>query len=257
MDKQEDHKYPINGIRLRLHRIIFEAETPAGKLFDIILIVTIMLSVLVVMLDSMKRFNDLYGQYLYILEWTFTIVFTIEYLLRIYCTGKPIRYIISFFGIVDLLAILPTYVGLILPSSKFLGVIRLLRVLRVFRVLKLVQYLSEAQQLVKAMHASHRKIEVFLYGVLTMVVILGSLMYVIEGEENGFSSIPRGVYWAIVTMTTVGYGDIAPKTDLGQALASVVMITGYAIIAVPTGIITAELTRHDNSNKGVTTITCP
>ncbi len=248
---------PLSKHRQKIHQIIFEAETPAGKLFDVLLMVTILLSVLVVMLDSLKQISQVYGHYLYFLEWAFTGIFLIEYLLRVYSTGKPIRYIISFFGIVDLLAILPTFISLFLPGSKYLGVIRLLRVLRVFRVLKLVQYLSEAQHLVVALHSSRRKIEVFLFGVLTMVVILGALMYVVEGEENGFTSIPKGVYWAIVTMTTVGYGDIAPKTDLGQALASIVMITGYAIIAVPTGIITAELSRVDPLKMEVTTICCP
>jgi voltage-gated potassium channel len=241
--------------RLRLHEIIFEAETPAGKLFDLLLIISIMLSTCVVLIDSIKDINNLYGQYLFVLEWTFTIIFSMEYCLRIFCTGKPVHYIFSFFGIVDLLAILPTYISLFFPGSQYLGVVRVLRLLRVFRVLKLVQYMTEMQRLTQALYASRRKIEVFLYGVITLVIILGSLMYVIEGEENGFTSIPRGIYWAIVTMTTVGYGDIYPKTTLGQALASIVMILGYSIIAVPTGIITAELTNLE-SKHDITTITC-
>ena len=255
MQQKGDHNNPLSNVRYRLHQIIFEAETPAGKTFDILLIVSIILSVLVVILDSINRVNERYGEYLYMLEWMFTILFTIEYGLRIYCTGKPFRYIFSFFGIVDLLAVLPTYLSLLLPGSQYLGVVRVLRVLRVFRVLKLVQYLSEARLLITALHASRRKIEVFLYVVLTMVIILGSSMYVIEGEEHGFTSIPRGIYWAVVTLTTVGYGDISPHTDLGQALATVVMILGYSVIAVPTGIISAELARADALK--MTTISCP
>jgi len=241
--------------RFRLHEIIFEAETPAGKLFDLLLIISIMMSTCVVLIDSIKDINELYGKYLYVLEWTFTIIFTMEYGLRIFCTGKPLGYIFSFFGIVDFLAILPTYISLFFPGSQYLGVVRVLRLLRVFRVLKLVQYMSEAHFLTQALYASRRKIEVFLYGVITLVIILGSLMYVIEGEAHGFTSIPRGIYWAIVTMTTVGYGDIYPNTVLGQVLASVVMVIGYSIIAVPTGIITAELT-HLESRHDITTITC-
>jgi len=242
--------------RLILYEIIFEAETPAGKLFDMLLIISIMLSTVVGMMDSIKDINNIYGEYLNYIEWTFTILFTMEYALRIFCTDKPIGYIFSFFGIVDFLAILPTYISLFFPGSQYLGVVRVLRLLRVFRVLKLVQYMTEVQRLTQALYASRRKVEVFLYSVVTLVIILGSLMYVIEGEENGFTSIPRGIYWAIVTMTTVGYGDIYPNTNLGQALASIVMIIGYSIIAVPTGIITAELTNLDSKHQ-VTTITCP
>jgi voltage-gated potassium channel len=255
MNKHRNRKKFLEKERLRLHEIIFEAETPAGKLFDLLLIISIILSVLIVMLDSMKDINDIYGNYLYILEWSFTIIFTLEYILRLFCIGKPFHYIFSFFGIVDFLAILPTYISLFFPGSQFLGIVRVLRLLRVFRVLKLVQYLSELQHLTQALYASRRKIEVFLYGVITLMVILGTLMYVIEGEENGFTSIPKSIYWAIVTMTTVGYGDIYPKTSLGQTLASIVMIIGYSIIAVPTGIITAELTQID-SEQQVTTISC-
>ena len=258
MNKPLSTKNSLGRIRFRIREIIFEAETPAGKLFDILLIVCIILSVVVVMLDSMKQVNAAFGEYLYLLEWTFTIIFTIEYLLRVISTGKPLRYIFSFFGIVDLLSIIPTYSSLFFPGAQFFGVIRVLRVLRVFRVLKLVQYLSEVQQLSTALYASRRKIEVFLYAVMTLVVILGSLMYVIEGEEHGFTSIPRGIYWAIVTMTTVGYGDISPKTNLGQTLASFVMIIGYSVLAVPTGIITAELTRSESTKLvTVTTYSCP
>ncbi len=238
----------------RLHEVIFEADTRAGKRFDVLLIFCILLSVVVVMLESVASIRSQYGQALYIAEWGFTILFTIEYILRLVCVGKPIRYAVSFYGIVDLLAILPTYLDLIFPGSHYLLVIRVLRVLRVFRVLKLVQYLSEARLLVMAIRASRRKVTVFLVAVLTMVVILGSLMYVVEGEENGFTSIPRSIYWAIVTLTTVGYGDITPKTELGQIFSSFVMILGYGILAVPTGIVTVEL---NNAARHVSTQACP
>ena len=227
--------------RFQLHEIIFEADTPVGKLFDVLLIWTIVISVLAVMLDSVTTIRNQYGSMLYLLEWFFTIMFTIEYLLRLFCVGRPLKYAISFFGIVDLVAIVPTYLSLILPGSQYLLVIRVIRVLRVFRVLKLAHYLSEATIILRALKASQRKISVFLFTVLVLVVIFGSLMYLIEGEENGFTSIPRSVYWAIVTLTTVGYGDISPQTPFGQALAAIIMIMGYGIIAVPTGIVTVEM----------------
>jgi voltage-gated potassium channel len=227
----------------KLHTIIFEADTPKGKLFDVSLIFLIILSVFAVMLNSVKPINIKYGDILYIAEWVFTIIFTIEYILRLLCVGRPFKYATSFFGLVDLLSIIPTYLSIFLPGSQYLIVIRILRVLRIFRVLKLVQYLSEANTLLKALQASRRKIIVFLFTVLTLVVIFGSLMYLIEGVENGFTSIPRSIYWAIVTLTTVGYGDISPQTGPGQAVASIIMILGYGIIAVPTGIVTVELSR--------------
>jgi voltage-gated potassium channel len=208
-----------------------------------------------VMLDSIGSMRLAYGGLLYGIEWFFTLLFTIEYLLRIVCVGRPFHYVISFFGIVDLLAIVPTYLSLVLPGSQFLLVIRILRILRIFRILKLVSYLKEAHLLVKALKASGRKIAVFLYTVLTLVVIFGSLMYVIEGEANGFTSIPRSIYWAIVTLTTVGYGDISPQTSIGQAVASMVMILGYAIIAVPTGIVTVEMSHAFPAS--VSTQACP
>jgi voltage-gated potassium channel len=229
--------------RKRLYTIIFESDTPAGKWFDVILIVSIFVSVIVVMLDSVHTTSEEYGPVLYALEWFFTLLFTVEYILRLLCIGNPARYARSFFGIIDLMAVLPTYVSLLLPGTRYLLTIRILRILRVFRVLKLVEYNFESQQLVQALWASRRKIIVFLFAVFTLVVIFGSLMYLIEGEERGFSSIPRSVYWAVVTMTTVGYGDISPKTNLGQALAAVIMVMGYGIIAVPTGIVTVELSR--------------
>ena len=235
----------LQGWRGSLQEIIFESDTPAGKAFDVALIVVIVLSVGAVMLESVMAIRATYGELLYAAEWFFTILFTIEYVLRLLSVGKPLSYATSFFGLVDLGAIIPTYLSLLLPGAQYLLVLRLLRVLRVFRVLKLAHYLSEAEVILDALRASRTKITVFLLTVLTLVVILGSLMYVIEGEEHGFSSIPRSIYWAIVTLTTVGYGDIAPQTGPGQTLAAFIMIIGYGIIAVPTGIVTAELTRAE------------
>ena len=240
--------------RQRIHEIIFEADTPAGKLFDVVLILAIILSVIAVMLDSMQPVRDRYGGLLYLVEWFFTILFTVEYILRLSCVGRPLKYATSFFGIVDLLGTIPTYLGLFLPGSRYLLVIRVLRVLRIFRILKLVPYVSEATHLLASLKASLRKIFVFLYSVLTLVVILGSMMYLVEGYENGFTSIPKSIYWAIVTLTTVGYGDISPQTPLGQILASGIMIMGYSIIAVPTGIVTVEMTRSMNR---ISTQACP
>jgi voltage-gated potassium channel len=254
MNDQQD-KPVRSAMKTRLHDIIFEAETPAGKAFDIGLIVAILLSVLVVILESVARIRQQYGPILHAMEWGFTIAFTIEYLLRLYCVGKPLRYAVSFYGIVDVLAIIPTYVSVFLLGTQYLLVIRIIRILRVFRVLKLMQYWSEALTLSRALRASQRKIFVFLYVVMILVIIIGSLMYLIEGEQHGFTSIPRGIYWAIVTLTTVGYGDIAPATDLGQTLAAIVMIIGYGIIAVPTGIVTAELAREPHIS--LSTQACP
>jgi len=242
---EERHGPPPTRARWRktLHKIIFEADTPAEKGFDVLLIVSILTSVAAVMLDSIAAVRTEYGILLYRIEWIFTLLFSAEYLLRILSVARPLKYVTSFFGIVDLLAIIPTYISLILPGSQYLLVIRILRILRIFRILKLVPYLGEARLLLQALRASSRKIAVFIFTVLTLVVIFGSMMYVIEGEEHGFSSIPRSIYWAIVTMTTVGYGDISPQTDLGQALASLVMILGYGIIAVPTGIVSVEMSQ--------------
>lgn len=242
------------NFRARLHEVIFEADTTFGKVFDEVLIASILLSIIVVMLDSVSGIRAHYAPILTALEWTFTILFSIEYLLRLYSVKRPSAYAFSFFGIVDLLAVIPTYLSLLLPGSQYLLVIRVLRLLRIFRVLKLAQYLGEANQLLSALRASRRKILVFLFAVSTIVVICGSVMYVIEGGENGFTSIPRSIYWAIVTLTTVGYGDISPRTELGQAVAAVIMILGYGIIAVPTGIVTAELTSV--STRRVSTQVC-
>ena len=229
--------------RVLLHQIIFEAETPVGKAFDILLIGSILFSVAAVMADSVAAISERLGATLYLVEWVFTLLFSLEYVLRLVAVDRPGAYARSFFGVVDLLAILPTYVSFFVPGSQYLLVIRILRILRIFRILKLIQYVGEARVLLEALRASRRKITVFLYTVLTLVVILGSLMYVLEGRENGFTSIPRSIYWAIVTLTTVGYGDISPKTAPGQMLASLVMVIGYAIIAIPTGIVTVELSR--------------
>ncbi|MCA9734140.1 MAG: ion transporter [Deferribacteres bacterium] len=241
--------------RAHLHEIIFEADTPAGRLFDVVLIIFILLSIVVVSLDSVRSLR-MYAPWFRFFEWFFTLVFTVEYILRILTTGKPLAYVRSFFGVIDLLAILPTYISLLFPGTHYLLVIRSLRVLRVFRVLKLVQYLKEATMLLQALRASRRKITVFLFGVLSLVLILGSMMYIIEGEKSGFTSIPRSVYWAIVTLTTVGYGDIAPASALGQALAAFIMILGYCIIAVPTGIVSVELTRSFSEQR-ISTQACP
>lgn len=245
----------ISKFQHTLHEIIFEADTSAGKLFDVLLIIAILISVLMVMLDSVSVIQKSYGRFLYAAEWFFTIAFTIEYMLRLFSVGRPVLYARSFYGMVDLLAILPTYFSLLIPGSQYFLVIRLLRVLRIFRVLKLVQYLGEAKLLLAALRASRRKIVVFLFTVLTLVIIFGSLMYFMESKESGFTSIPRSIYWAIVTLTTVGYGDISPKTGIGQFLAAVIMILGYAIIAIPTGIVTVEMAGA--FSKKISTQACP
>jgi voltage-gated potassium channel len=234
--------------QLKLHEVIYEADTPAGKFFDVSLIVFILLSVGVVMLDSVRSISESIGPTLHFLEWFFTIAFSIEYILRLICIKKKLGYFLSFFGIIDLLAILPTYLEFILQSHDArlsvgsLAVIRVLRVLRLFRILKLTPYLAEANVLTMALKASSRKVFVFLSSVVVLVILLGALMYLIESRSNDvFSSIPESIYWAIVTITTVGYGDIAPITSLGKFLASIAMIMGYAIIAVPTGIVSVEI----------------
>lgn len=223
------------------YSIIFEAETPAGKRFDVLLLVAILFSVLAVMLESVSAISEAFGEELRILEWFFTLLFTIEYFARIYVIKKKLRYVTSFFGLVDLLSIIPTYLSLFFAGTHTLLVIRSLRLLRVFRVMKLVRYLEEAGNLSNALKASKAKIMVFLGTVFILVVLVGTVMYLIEGPEHGFTSIPTSIYWAVVTLTTVGYGDIAPETVMGQALAAVIMIMGYGIIAVPTGIVSAEM----------------
>ena len=241
--------------RRKLHEVIFEADTPEGKFFDVSLLIMILLSVLVVMLDSVKELREHFGATFSVLEWVFTIFFTIEYIARILAVGKPMRYILSFYGIIDLLSILPSYLSIIFAGSGSLMVIRALRLLRVFRVLKLGQFMGEAQMLRQALVASRRKILVFIGAVMTMAVIMGTVMYMVESSESGFNSIPRSVYWAIVTLTTVGYVDISPVTVLGQIIASLLMIMGYGIIAVPTGIVSVELAKVDPDD--ISTTACP
>lgn len=231
----------------RVHEIIFEADTPAGKAFDVSLLIAILLSVTATALESVASISATWGPTLLAIEWLFTILFTVEYILRLLCLGRPWRYAFSFFGIVDLLSILPTYFSLIFAGSQSLSIIRIIRLLRIFRVLKLAQFIGEQRMLHAAIRASTRKIVVFLGTVLTLVLVLGATMYLIEGPEHGFTNIPQSIYWAIVTLTTVGYGDIAPQTVMGKILASLVMIVGYAIIAVPTGIVTVELAKVDRS----------
>ncbi len=242
--------------RQRLHEVIFEADTAGGKAFDLMLIVCIALSIIVVMLDSIQELHDQHGSLLYLAEWVFTLLFTAEYLLRLLSVGRPLRYALSFYGIVDFLSIVPTYLSIFVPGTQYLLVIRSLRVLRIFRIFKLSQYVGEARQLTRALHSSRRKIMIFYFTVIHIVVIVGAMMYLIEGRENGFTSIPRSIYWAIVTITTVGYGDIAPQTNVGQAVAAFLMITGYAILAVPTGIVTAEWAMQ-NRQRIISTQSCP
>ena len=241
--------------RRRVHEIVFEADTAAGKLFDVFLITAIVISVTVVMLDSVTSIHDRYGQELLVLEWAFTILFTAEYVVRLISVQNARRYVTSFFGVVDLLAILPTYLSVLMPGSQSLLVIRTLRLLRVFRVFKLASYVKEGDFLMAALRASRVKITVFVSSILSIAVVVGSVLYLIEGEASGFTSIPRAMYWAIVTMTTVGYGDIAPATTLGQVAAAGLMILGYAIIAVPTGIVSVELAKLNPLSK-VSTQAC-
>ncbi len=246
----EEHK-----LKLKLYEIIFEADTPSGKTFDVLLLWTILLSVLTVFLESISELKLQFGSLFFILEWIFTLLFTVEYILRLYCVHKPMKYALSFYGIIDLLAIIPTYLSLFIVGSQYLLVVRAIRLLRVFRIFKLTHLLKQADILKKALLASRGKIAVFLFAVITTIIIIGALMYVIEGPENGFTSIPVSMYWAVVTMTTVGYGDISPQTPAGQLLASAVMIIGYGIIAVPTGIVSVEIA--EAAKKSSTTQVCP
>jgi voltage-gated potassium channel len=231
-------------LKEKLYRIIFGADTRAGKSFDIGLLIVIIISVVAVMLESIPEIEREYGHTLFIIEWAITICFTIEYALRIWIVRHHWNYIFSFYGIIDLLAILPSFLGIFLAGAQGLITIRALRLLRVFRLFKLTRYTTESNSLVRALKASREKISVFLFAVIISVIFIGTLMYLVEGAEHGFTSIPKSIYWAIVTLTTVGYGDIAPVTALGQFIASLVMIMGYGIIAVPTGIVTAEITRE-------------
>jgi voltage-gated potassium channel len=230
-----------NDWRQRLYVMVFQSDTVAGRRFDSTLLLIILASLVIVILDSIQTVHDNYADVLAYIEWGFTIIFAIEYSLRLYCSPKPLRYAFSFYGLVDLLAIVPGILALYYSDAQYLLIIRIIRMLRIFRVLKLSPYLKQANYLMAALRGSKQKIVVFLVSVCTLVTVFGTLMYVIEGPEHGFTSIPKGIYWAIVTLTTVGFGDIVPKTPLGQVISSLVMITGYSIIAVPTGIFTAEL----------------
>ncbi|MDR9766284.1 ion transporter [Shewanella baltica] len=231
-------------LKRQLRTIIFGTDTPAGRYFDIALMVCIVLSVALVFLDTVEIFHREYGQLISVLEWIFTIIFTIEYGLRLYCATHPVLYARSFYGLVDLLSILPSFLALVFPAASFTLVIRVLRLFRIFRVLKLLRYLSEGNVLLRAMMQSSRKVFLFFFSVSLIVMVLSAVMYVVEGPDNGFSSIPKSVYWTIVTITTVGYGDITPKTGLGQAIAAFTMLIGYSIIAIPTGILTAEISQE-------------
>ena len=244
----------MSSTKQKIYEIIFEADTPAGKLFDVALLFVIIISVGLVLLESVPAIRDNHYQLLRVLEWCITIIFSIEYILRVAIVKKPLRYIFSFYGIIDLLSVLPTYIGLVIAGSHSLVVIRILRLLRVFRILKLTRYTLAGRSLAKAIWNSREKISVFIFFVTMLVIIIGTIMYLVEGPAHGFTSIPRGIYWAIVTLTTVGYGDISPGTPLGQFIASIVMIMGYAIIAVPTGIDTAEII---NPTSEKNTQVCP
>jgi voltage-gated potassium channel len=252
--KQIEKEIPESDWRRKLHEIVFEADTTPGKTFDVVIICLILLSIIVVALDSVKSIREQFGTPLLYLEWSLTVLFSIEYLLRLIAVKRPVRYILSFYGLIDLCAILPTYISLFVPGTQYLLTIRILRLLRIFRILKLSEYIAEANVITDALWASRKKISVFFTAIIAMVTIMGSMMYVIEGEEHGFTDIPTSIYWAVVTLTTVGYGDLSPKTALGKTFASLVMIMGYAILAVPTGIVTAELTR---SAKRYSTQVCP
>lgn len=236
-----------NRTKERIHEIIFEADTPEGKLFDIVLLVCIFASVLIVILETVPSVNEAYGGLFYALEWLFTIIFTIEYGLRIYSVYNPRKYIFSFYGLVDIVSIIPTYLSIFFAGSQQLLVIRALRLMRIFRIFKLGNFLAHARSIMIAMQRSLPKIAVFLSFVIVLVIIIGSIMHLIEADVNpSFDSIPRSIYWAIVTLTTVGYGDITPVTTLGQFLSAIVMLLGYAIIAVPTGIVSSEIIRSDS-----------
>ena len=232
----------------KLHEVIYEADTPAGKSFDILLFILIIISVILVMLESIDEFDARYHSELLTLEWVVTIFFTLEYIARLISIKKPLKYVFSFYGIIDFLSTIPLYLSYILAGSQVLLAVRAFRLLRIFRILKLVKFMGEASQLQSALRASRAKIAVFIYVVLILSVIMGTLMYIVEGDDSGFTSIPKSIYWTIVTLTTVGYGDIAPQTNLGQFLATVIMVLGYGIIAVPTGIVTAEFTKNTKDN---------
>lgn len=243
--------------RRKIHTIIFEADTPAGKLFDVALLVLIIVSVVAVMMESVEPIQSKHGRILTTIEWIVTILFTIEYILRLLSVHRPWKYVFSFYGIIDLVSIVPTYLSFFILGSQSLATVRSLRLLRVFRILKMGRFLREASTLARALMASRHKIFVFLLAILTIVTIMGTIMYMIEDAEAGFTSIPKSIYWSIVTLTTVGYGDIAPQTVMGQFFASIIMILGYAIIAVPTGIVSVEFARSSSNDDKISTQHCP
>ncbi|WP_394248128.1 ion transporter [Vibrio profundi] len=244
-----------HSLKHHLYVIIFGTHTSAGRAFDISLIIAIIASLIVLVLDSIPALNAKWANVFMYLEYSFTALFTIEYLLRLYCSPKPTAYARSFYGVIDLLAILPTYLALFFPAASYISVIRMLRVMRIFRILKLVRYLQDSNILLRSLLMAKRKIFIFFSTVGILVIILGSIIYVIEGPKHGFTSIPQSIYWAIVTITTVGYGDLVPKTPVGQAIASITMLLGYSILAVPTGIITAELNQEMNAHRSL--VRCP
>lgn len=246
---QEQPTAGDDTVRIKLRRIIFGTDTKLGRYFDIGLILCIIFSVALVFLDTVASINAKYGELISTLEWGFTFIFTLEYILRLYCSAHPIRYVRSFYGVVDLLSVLPSYLALFFPGANFTLVIRILRLFRIFRVFKLLRYLSEGNILLRAMLQSGRKVFIFFFSVSLIVMVLSAVMYVVEGPSNGFTSIPKSIYWTIVTITTVGYGDITPATNLGQAIAAFTMLLGYSIIAIPTGILTAEISQEISRNK--------
>jgi voltage-gated potassium channel len=236
-------------LKNKVYRIIFESKTPAGQLYDILLIISILTSVTCVMLQTVTSIHLKFGKFLAVTEIFFTALYTLEYIVRLWCAPKPVQYAKSFFGVVDLLGVLPTYIGIFYPNMRFLQAIRILRTLRIFQILRLTRYQEDANDLIQAFRSSRRKITIFLLAILALVVILGSIMFMIEDAESGFTNIPLSIYWAIVTLTTVGYGDIAPTTPLGQAIASLIMIMGYCIIAVPTGIVTVQFAEEKKTHQ--------
>jgi len=251
-----DHSKPSKNWKKQLHEVIYEADTPSGKMFDILLLFLILGSIVLVMLESVSFINLKYADLFNILEWIITILFTIEYILRVISIKQPSKYIFSFFGIIDLLSTIPKYISVLFVGTHALVALRALRLLRIFRILKLARYIGESNNLIKALKASKAKISVFMFAVIILSIILGTIMYLVEGGENGFNSIPKSVYWCIVTLTTVGYGDISPQTPLGQFIASIVMVLGYGIIAVPTGIVSAEYSQQSKNKSQTNTQHC-
>ena len=257
MEENQPEKQKTSNWKFSLHKIIYEADTPTGKLFDIILLIVIILSIALVMLESIAGLSIKYYREFHFAEWVITFVFTVEYILRIITIKKPKKYIFSFYGMIDLLSTLPTYIAFFSGGFNLLFALRALRLLRIFRILKITRYIGESNKLMRALRDSRAKIFIFLFAVLIITVIMGTVMYMVEGPEHGFTSIPVSIYWCIVTLTTVGYGDIHPGTPLGQFIASFIMITGYGVIAVPTGIVSAELTRGSRKEVHLNTQVCP